>query len=175
MLIPLILLLPLVVLVLVVGWSLANGISPTPSSQKQAREILRAVPPDFSGKVYDLGSGLGTLAIFLARQLPNSKITGIENSVLPYMVSRSLLLIMHSTNLEFRYANFMTHRIADADLVVCYLYPGGMRKLKSKFEAELKPGTIVISNTFALEGWQPAQTLRASDMYRSPIYVYVAP
>ena len=59
----------------------------------------------------------------------------------------------------------------DAALIVCYLFPGGMRKLKPKLEM-LPTGTIVISNTFSISGWVPEQTFQAQDLYRSPVYVY---
>ena len=75
-------------------------------------------------------------------------------------------------DVEFHYANFMKVPLHDADLIVCYLFPGGMSKLKPKLEEELKPGTVVISNTFAIAGWTPVEVFHANDIYRSPIYVY---
>ena len=62
--------------------------------------------------------------------------------------------------------------MSGAELVVCYLFPGGMEKLKPKLEREVKPGAIVISNTFAISGWKATEILFASDLYRSPIYIY---
>jgi Methyltransferase small domain len=167
-----ILLIPLIPLALIVYWSLSNGISPTPSSRKQIREILRAIPKEFSGTIYDLGSGWGTLAIALAKRRPNCKITGVENSIVPYLVSELLLRFLRIHTVEFHFADFLKYDFRDADMVVCYLYPGGMRKLKPKLEADLNPGTIVISNTFAISGWEPVEVLRSNDMYRSPIYRY---
>ena len=70
------------------------------------------------------------------------------------------------------FANFLRRDLRDADLIVCYLFPGGMEKLKPKLEAELNPGTIVISNTFAISEWKAMQILHANDLYHSPIYVY---
>jgi hypothetical protein len=61
---------------------------------------------------------------------------------------------------------------ADAKLILCYLYPGGMRKLKPKLEQELRPGTLIISNTFSIPGWEPVQVLPAEDFFHSAVYVY---
>ena len=63
----------------------------------------------------------------------------------------------------------------DATLVLCYLYPGGMTRLQPKLAAELPADALVISNTFALPDWQPADMERADDLYNSPVYLYVAP
>jgi hypothetical protein len=54
----------------------------------------------------------------------------------------------------------------------CYLYPGGMQKLKPKLERELSPGTLVISNTFSIPGWVPAEVFHGEDFFHSPVYVY---
>ena len=55
---------------------------------------------------------------------------------------------------------------------VCYLYPGAMRQLKEKFIKELKPGTMIISNTFAIPGWIPQQVWEVNDLYKTKIYRY---
>ena len=62
--------------------------------------------------------------------------------------------------------------ITSASVVICYLYPGAMRRLKGKFEKELSKGAIVVSNTFAIPGWRPMRVIEADDLYRTPLYVY---
>ncbi len=57
-------------------------------------------------------------------------------------------------------------------MVVCYLYPGAMRKLKDKFEQELAPGTLVVSNTFSISGWKPINVIDTHDLYNTHIYLY---
>jgi predicted RNA methylase len=151
---------------------LFNGITPTPSSQKQIHQILLAIPPRFSGRIYDLGSGWGTLAIAMSKQLPDAKIIGLENSPVPYLISELILFFAQRKNVQIIFANFLRKNLDDADLVVCYLFPGGMKKLRLKLEKDLKPGTTVISNTFAISEWRPIQVLHTNDLYHSPIYVY---
>jgi trans-aconitate methyltransferase len=165
------LLLPLVALCSIVFWSIRNGISPTPTSRKQKEVLLRAITANPAGPVYDLGSGWGTLAIALAKRFPDCKIIGIENSPIPYIASRVVHFFYGFQNLRFKRANFMNVSFEDAAVIVCYLFPGGMRKLKPKLEM-LQPGTIVISNTFSVPGWKPEQTFHAKDLYRSAVYVY---
>lgn len=167
-----VLLVPLVILLSVVYFSLRNGISPTPSSRKQTKAILRLIPSDVSGTVYDLGSGWGTLALAVAKHLPQCHVIGFESSPIPYAISVILASFSQTRNLKFLRVDFLKTSVADAKLVLCYLYPGGMQKLKPKLERELRPGTLVISNTFSIPGWQPVQVQSAEDFFHSTVYVY---
>jgi hypothetical protein len=56
----------------------------------------------------------------------------------------------------------------DASLAVCYLFTGAMQRLSERLPASV----VVITSTFALPGRTPAQTLRADDLYRTPVYRY---
>lgn len=59
--------------------------------------------------------------------------------------------------------------------MVCYLCPGGMTRVRGKLEAELRPGALVISNTFAMPDWSPEHTITLDDLHRTPVYRYRVP
>ena len=40
---------------------------------------------------------------------------------------------------------------------------------------ELKPNTLIISNTFRLAGWEPEEVITLDDIHQTPIYIYYAP
>ena len=162
---------PFLLLFSIVYWSLRNGISPTPSSRAQIATILQAIPDNTTGVIFELGSGWGTLAMALAKALPQCRIIGVENSPLPYAVSRLLARIFSRKNLNLMHADMLRVPLEDASLVVCYLYPGGMRKLKPVLE-KLRKGTVVISNTFSVPEWKAERVLTVKDVYRSPVYLY---
>ena len=143
-----------------------------PTSPKQQRALLDSLPQDLQGKVIDLGSGWGTLAIGLAKKLPSCQITGYESSPIPHYVSAFFLLLFRYPNLRFVRTDIFELSVGDAEAVICYLYPGAMTKLKSKLETELQPGTIVITNTFAVPGWKPEKIAEVADFHRSKIYFY---
>ena len=169
---PLFSLIALLIILSIVYRTIKNGISPMPSSKKAIQAIL-ALIPEGQRRIYELGSGWGTLALSLAKRHPKSTVVGIENSPIPYAVSR---LIQHGTrlpNLLFKKADFFQTPLDDAQVIVCYLYPGAMEKLKRKFEKELQPGTCVISNTFAVPGWKPVKVIELPDLYRTKVYLYI--
>lgn len=156
----------------VVTWSLKNGISPMPSSSKAKLSLLSLLPVNLGGNVYELGSGWGTLLIPLAKKYPHCQMTGFETSPLPFWSSRLWLSMTNLSNVKLARKDFFFVDLSDASLIVCYLYPGAMKKLNAKFDAELKPGTLVISNTFAVPEWKAESILEIHDLYRTKIYLY---
>lgn len=159
----------------IIAYSLYNGITPMPTSPRVRRKLLAIINErQITGKVFELGSGWGTLAIPLARVLPHCQIIGYENSPIPYLFSRLARTLYQLDNLEIIRENFFRASLAEADLIVCYLYPRAMERLKIKFERELKERCLVISSTFAVPQWRAEEVTAAPDHYRTKIYVYSA-
>jgi hypothetical protein len=50
-----------------------------------------------------------------------------------------------------------------------------MTSLKTKFEEELKPDTLIISNTFGITDWEPEEVITLNDIHQTPIYRYRVP
>ncbi len=143
-----------------------------PSSRVAKRAIIEALPSNINS-IYDLGSGWGGLVFSLARARPGCRVHGYELSWLPWLYSSILCLGHHHVKLHRK--NFYKISLADADLIVCYLYPGAMKKLETQFAQQLRPGTIVITNTFTLPSWIPLKTIALNDFWKSSIYVYEKP
>jgi len=141
-----------------------------PTSYKVKNKLFSLLPMEIKGKIYELGSGWGTLLLLLAEKYPQYQILGLESSPLPFWFSK--LRLRPYPNVKVVREDFFSKNLSDTGLVVCYLYPGAMEKLKLKFEAELRPGAVVISNTFAVPGWVPENMFIVNDLYRTKIYFY---
>lgn len=153
-----------------------TGISPVPTTRAVRRDMLGQIPGEIRGTVFELGSGWGALAFALARRLPANRVIGMERSPIPWAYSRLRQLLFRQHNLDLRRGDFMRISCREAGLVVCYLFPRGMRALGAKFETELRHGTVVISNTFPIPGWTPVHTLHPeSDPTGPPVYIYMVP
>lgn len=148
------------------------GISPTPTSPRVSQKLLELLPHLPSGKIAEFGSGWGTLAFALARQFPQCEIIAIEISPVPYFCSWLVSKWCNYPNLHLQWRDFFDYPLHSTTMVICYLYPGAMEKLKSKFEAELGPEAYVASHTFAIPGWKPLTLAHADDLYRTPMYIY---
>lgn len=130
------------------------------------------IVPERDGILFELGSGFGLLAIDIAKAFPNKQVYAYEGSFFPWLFSLCLIKCMRLNNITLYYQDFFDIPLTKASVVICYLYPGAMTKLKGKFENELPPRAIVISNTFAVPGWKPSEVQRMDDLYQTPLYRY---
>jgi len=53
----------------------------------------------------------------------------------------------------------------DPSIVYAYLYPSVLEALSTKFERELRPGTLVVSLDFSIRGWSPILVKKLVDEY----------
>jgi hypothetical protein len=153
-------------------WSATRlGIGPVPTSRPVRRAIADLVPANAS-TIYELGCGWGGLARALARRFPSSRVIAVEASFVPWAMTALMQRLQKLPNLEVVRGSFWAHPLGEADVLVCYLWTGGMRELAERLH--MKPGAVLISATFALPGRTADDTVRARDLYASPVYRYRA-
>jgi len=159
----------------VIFCTLRFGIGPVPSSPKVRDAVIElAGAHEIRGAMYELGAGWGTLAWALAQRFPHAAVIAYEISPVPYAFMRLRTRFFPRANVQIRRADFHRASLAGASLVVCYLFPGAMHKLRPKLEAELCSGTPVISSTFAVSGWTPFRVVEVADLYHTKVYEYRA-
>ncbi len=156
----------------IVWTTLRVGISPMPSSAKATRAIVELIPGNAGDRFAELGSGWGTLALAVTSHRPKAHVVAYELSLLPWVWSILMARLRGREKIEFVRRDFFDADLSATDVVLCYLFPGGMERL-AKMLTHLKPGAIVISNTFRLPGWQPDEVVTLDDLYRTRVYRYV--
>ncbi len=161
------LLLALMVLILVAAYSVRYGITPMPSNRHLLRGLDQFAELPVK-RIYELGSGWGTVAVKLAELFPEAEVQAIEISPIPISCAR----LRVRPNLKYLRRNIYETDLSDAELVYCYTETVSMQRLASKFKTELREGCYIISNTFALPGWEPVRVLQLKDIYRSRVYLY---
>lgn len=161
----------LIIVLLIVLSSLKIGISPMPSSKAAQKIILKYAKKSKEETIIDLGSGFGSLAIFLAINLPNKKIIAYELSLIPYLISKFLKSLFKIKNLHIYKKDFLKEDIKNATLV-CYLYFKGMKKLEKKLFDE-NINTTIISNTFSFYNIKAHEITYTKGLLNSPIYIYL--
>ncbi len=162
----------LLLAVSVVWTTLRVGISPMPSSAKATRAILDLIPGNAGERIAELGSGWGGLALAVTRHRPEAHVMAYELSLLPWVWSIGVARLMGRQEIEFVRRDFFDADLGDTDVVLCYLFPGAMERLAERL-THLKAGSIIISNTFRLPGWQPDEMVELDDLYQTRIYRYV--
>lgn len=150
-----------IVVTSVLGTFAYGGISAAPWVplwKKDTKRMLELAQIKPGQKVVDLGAGDGRIIISAARDY-GADATGYEFAILPYLwglVRINLSGLRGQARLKYR--NFFNQDLSYADVVCVFLTPAAMKKLKPKFDAELKPGTKILSYAFHLPGWQPVKT-----------------
>jgi len=144
-----------------------------PTSSIRIKTFLNALPMSSEELFLDLGCGDGRI-LREARRRYGVKALGFEVNLLAYLAAKSRNF--GSKGVQIRWKNFWEVDLSRADVVFCYLFPDVMERLAKKLEAELRPGSKVISSNFPLPGWLPYQVLHPySGRHQDPIYIYRFP
>lgn len=71
-----------------------------------------------------------------------------------------------------RYGDFWEINLADYQVVYAFLSPVPMERLYTKVQAEMKPGTLFISNSFEVPGVEADEVLELSDGRKTKIHIW---
>ena len=134
--------------------------------------MMKLVDETGPGAIVDLGSGWGSFVIRMAKRNPQRQIVGYELSLLPWLTSTLLKKVLRLNNLTLYRENFYNANLSSASVLVCYLYPEAMIRIKNKLLLEQPKVGFLISNNFALPSWQSYKVVRLDDFYKSPIFLY---
>ena len=127
-------------------------------SNRQALQQLGERLPQ-GASMLDIGAGTGTVLAWLDRQRPDLRLTGVELAWLPWLMGcwrlpRSAVWL-HG---DYRELDFSVY-----DGVYAYLSSAAMPELWQKARAEMRPGALLISNTFAVPGQIPDEIVELND------------
>ncbi|SMC24788.1 hypothetical protein SAMN02745857_01963 [Andreprevotia lacus DSM 23236] len=117
----------------------------------------------------DLGAGTGTVLAWLARHRTDVAASGIEFAWLPYWLGR---LRLWRTSQRLLRGDLFALPLADYDVVYAYLSPEPMAQLWAKARAEMKPGALLVSNSFAVPGHEPDLVLPVQDWKESELLLW---
>lgn len=143
-----------------------------PSSKKAYQAVDRLIDESETGPIIDLGSGWGNLVIRMAKQYPQREVIGYELSMLPWLTTSLLKYIFRLKNLTVYKQDFYHADLSCGSVLVCYLFPAAMAKIKLKLALERPKINYLISNNFALPASQFEKVIQLDDFYKSPVYLY---
>jgi len=151
------------------------------SSDKVWRALEALLPSPTSGgggndkphfHFIDLGSGLGGVLTHLARVRPDGRYTGVESAPLPCLASWLRIRLGGHRNCEVRWGSLWNCDLSQYDVVYAYLSPVPMERLWQKARAEMRPGSVFVSSTFAVLEQTPHETVQVDDLHRSTLLVW---
>jgi hypothetical protein len=157
-------------LAIVIAIRTTGGALFTSTAGPGIRAFLEAVPMGPQDLLVDLGCGDGRV-LREARKRCGVRALGFEVNAWAYLMAR--IRCGRDHGIEIRRADFWHADLSDASVVFCYLFPDVIAHLAGKLEAELRPGTLVVSANFPVPGWTPLTILpRDSHRHADPIYIY---
>jgi len=143
-----------VLLILLAGvfWNVRSERVPLYLTNRQTIEAVAGltdgIQPAMPLKIIDLGCGLGGTVRALAGRLPDAQVVGIENAPLLFVAGWLRCAILGPKNAAVRYGSLWSVDLGRYAVVYCFLSSEPMPRLIEKASQEIKPGCILVSNTF---------------------------
>ncbi|NHQ85338.1 class I SAM-dependent methyltransferase [Iodobacter sp. HSC-16F04] len=157
---------------LLVSWMVFGGVLrnrvPLYLSNTQALEQLAKQVPA-GARLLDLGAGTGTVLAWFVRHRPDVQADGIEFSWLPWLFGR---LRLARSNAGWHHGDAFAADLTDYDVVYAYLSPEPMSLLWEKAQKEMRPGSLLISNSFDIPNAPPARICDIGDWKGSRLLVW---
>lgn len=160
-----------VLLALVYGKTYQTQVPLYLSSRAAAQATALLLPEQRGFSFLDLGSGCGGLLHHLGKVRPDGNYHGIEAAPLPLLLSKCRNFF-RATGCRMSWGNFWNRNLAPYDVVYAYLSPVPMAALWRKARAEMHPGSIFISNSFAVPGVTPEMSVELDDFEGSTLHVW---
>ena len=143
-----------------------------PTPQEVVDAMLKLAKVSASDVVYDLGSGDGRIPITAARTY-GARGVGID--IDPQRIKEAMENLKTSgmgDKVRFLNQDLFTTNISEATVVTLYLLPSLNLKVLPKLNAELKPGTRIVSLAFDMGDIKPQQTQNVNGR---TIYLWTVP
>ncbi len=155
---------------LLIFWRTDKSQVPLYFSNAATASALVRLLPNLPCRVVDLGCGDGRLLRRLASMRPDCSFVGIEHAPLPWLWAK--LASMQRRNLLIRYGDFWRLQLDPFDLVYAFLSPVPMPRLTAKARAEMRSGTLLVSNSFAAADVNCELSIEVGDRRGTVLHCY---
>lgn len=161
----------IVVMLTLIFWGTIRGDVPLFLSSSEVAEAIMILLQQEHAKTFaDLGAGVGSVAIPVAKKLPEMNIEAWERAPLPWLVS--LLRGKNLSNYKALRDNFFIANFSKYDVIFAFLSPLAMPEVSEKIKREMRTGTLFISSSFPAPNWQPESIHHIDDRRKTLLYCY---
>ncbi|MCE2680690.1 MAG: class I SAM-dependent methyltransferase [Burkholderiales bacterium] len=164
-------LLGFILLALVYGSHFRSQVPLFLSNSETTRMLLGLVRSDVPVTFLDFGSGLGGVVRTVAKQRPLARCVGVEGAFLPAISGR--LLSIGQNNCDLQWGDFWKTHLGEFDVVYAFLSPVPMPALWAKACAEMRKGSLLVSNSFVIPNLKPKRIIEVGDRRKTRLFVYV--
>lgn len=141
-----------------------------PTSQALVDRMLEMAELTADDRLVDLGSGDGRLVITAAKR--GAVARGIEFNPDMVAISKEAAKTEGVTERAvFEQADIFESDFSDASVVTLFLLPSLNLRLRPTL-LDMKPGTRVVSNSFAMEAWEPDESVEVKENCTNYCHAY---
>ncbi len=130
-----------------------------PTRRQLISHIMRIAKVGPGDVFYDLGCGDGRMVIEAAKRGAKAVCVELREDLIRTAMENAEKAGVRD-RIVFVNEDFHRVNLSDATVVYMYLLTRVNASLKPKLEAELKPGTRVVTLDFAIPGWKPVEVER---------------
>lgn len=121
-------------------------------------------------RLVDLGAGVGSFLRSLAKARQDALLTGVENAPATWLAG--YIWTAGLANCRWRWGDFWHANLAEYDVVYAFLSPPPMSALWEKVIREMRPGSLLVSNSFPVPGVEPSCVVEVNDPRETRLYCY---
>ena len=154
---------------LVLYWQTFRTRVPFYPSPVAVQEAVAKLLPAHALQFVDIGSGFGGLVCALAGRRPDAGFTGVELAPLPWLVS-VLRARWRLRNVRFLRSDYVQLDLSRFDVVFAYLSPAAMPALWAQAQAQMVPGSLLLSYEFEIAAAPPPAIELPQGEGRGPLY-----
>lgn len=152
-------------------WGTVNGDVPLFLSSPAVTEaLIGIVEREKAETLVELGAGVGSVVVPLARRLPGLSIVAFERAPLPWLVLR--WRCWRLPNVRVRRSSFWDCDLADYAVAFAFLSPLVMERLGEKCRREMEAGGLLVSSSFLIPNRPPQATFELADRRQTCLYCY---
>jgi hypothetical protein len=163
-------LLILIVLSLVFWGTIKGDVPLYLSSTAVVDAVSQIITQESAQHFAELGAGIGTVTVPLAQQHPQLIINAWEKAPLPWAIN--VWRSRHYANSHCYRSNLWNGDFSQYDVIFVFLSPAVMPELGTKLQTTMRPGSLLISSSFAIPDWKPETIKQLNDMAKTQLYCY---
>jgi hypothetical protein len=138
------------------------------SNKRTADALLSLMQQRGGTRFIDLGSGLGGVVRALDGEGRIAR--GVETAPMVWLISAALSRLTGRGRILRQ--DIWSTNLAQEDLVYAFLSTEPMPALYDKAKAEMKPGSLLVSNSFPVPGVEPDEVWELPDRRKTKLYLY---
>ena len=140
------------------------------SSTHVTNAVIELVYRESAVSFAELGAGIGTITVPLAKQYPHLIINAWERAPLPWLINiwRNRL----NKNSHCFCSSLWDCDFDQYDVIFTFLSPVLMPEIGVILRNNMRPGSLLISAAFPVPGWEPELIKQLNNITRTQLYCY---